>query len=190
MTYRATATPALPDRQKTAQVTRTNSSVYGKIVVPLLSFRMPHAAQFSAALANDLGEVPRLAEIARRFGGAHGLSADDVLRIQLVLDEIVINIIRHGYADVGDVSRHDIDVHLALDEKHTLTIRVEDAAREYDPTKAPNPRFDLPVTERRPGGLGVHIVKAIMDGITYRREDGRNILTMTKQLENGNGHLR
>ena len=139
---------------------------------------------FSTSLTNDLREVPRLADIARRFGAAHGLSADDVLRIQLVLDEIVINIIRHGYADIGDTARHEIEIHLTLDDNR-LTIRVEDAAREYDPTKAPNPRFDMPVTERRPGGLGVHIVKAIMDAISYRRENGRNILTMTKQLESG-----
>lgn len=137
----------------------------------------------SIVLVNDRKEIPRLADIAQRFGEVHHLSEDDTLNIQLVLDEIVINAIIHGYEEAGDHNQHEIHVRLALDEQLLLTIEVEDDARPYDPREAPEPQFDLPIEERRIGGLGVHIVKALMDTIDYRRENNHNILTMTKQLE-------
>ena len=137
----------------------------------------------SIALVNDRKEIPRLADIAHRFGQAHHLSEDDTLNIQLVLDEIVINVILHGYEEAGDIQRHEIHVRLTLDDERLMTIEVEDDARAYDPREAPAPDFDVPVEQRRIGGLGVHIVKSIMDTIDYRREDRRNVLTMTKRLE-------
>ena len=137
----------------------------------------------SIALVNERKEIPRLAEFAHRFGQAQNLSEDDTLNIQLVLDEVVINVILHGYEEAGETDPHDIHVRLSLDEERLLTIHVEDDARAYDPRQAPAPDFDLPLEERRIGGLGVHIVKEIMDTMDYRREDGRNILTMTKKLD-------
>jgi anti-sigma regulatory factor (Ser/Thr protein kinase) len=134
-------------------------------------------------LVNDRSEIQRLAEVAEHFGEANRLSADDVLRLRLVLDEIVVNIIAHGYEEAGDTERHEIHVRLALDHANVLTIQVEDDARAYDPRNAPVPKFDLPIEQRRRGGLGVHIVKAIMETVDYRRENGRNVLTLTKRLD-------
>jgi len=144
---------------------------------------MSDVRRLSIVLASERREIPRLAEIAERFGDANRLSADDILRMRLVLDEVMVNIIAHGYEEAAETARHDIHVRLALDGNDVLTIQVEDDAREYDPRKAPAPRFDLPIHERRRGGLGVHIVKAIMDTVDYRRQNGRNILTLTKKLE-------
>ena len=143
---------------------------------------MSDRRRLDTVLASKRSEIPRLAEIVRQFGTANHLSVDDIMRIRLVLDEIVVNIVAHGYEDAGDTDHHDIHLHLALDDRDVLTIRVTDDAREYDPRNAPAPRFDLPIEERRRGGFGVHIVKAIMDTIDYRRVDGQNVLTLTKQL--------
>ena len=134
-------------------------------------------------LVNDRSEIQRLAKIVEHFGEANRLSADDVLRLRLVLDEIVVNIIAHGYEEAGDTDRHEIHVRLTLGETNVMTIQVEDDARAYDPRHAPAPKFDLPIEQRRRGGLGVHIVKAIMDTVDYRRESGRNVLTLTKRLD-------
>ena len=144
--------------------------------------RMSNRRRLDAAIANKRSEIPRVAEIVQRFGAENQLSVDDMMRIRLVLDEIVVNIVAHGYEDAGDHREHQIGIHLSLDARDVLTVRVTDDAREYDPRSAPAPRFDLPVEERRKGGLGVHIVKAIMDTIDYRRVNGQNILTLTKKL--------
>jgi len=140
------------------------------------------SSTLSVEIVNKRTEIPRLAEIAERFGRAHRLSEDDVANIQLVLDEMVINVIRHGYEDVGDHAVHRISVTLRL-AADLLTIELKDTARAYDPREAPAPRFDVPLEERSPGGLGVHIVKSIMDTMDYRRERGQNIVTMTKNLK-------
>ena len=140
------------------------------------------SSTLSIRITNKRTEIPRLAEIAEHFGRTHHLSDDEVADIQLVLDEMVINVIRHGYEDVGDHDEHHIQVRLAL-TVDLLTIEVTDSARAYDPREAPAPRFDLPIESRGSGGLGVHIVKSIMDTMDYRRERGCNIVTMTKDLK-------
>lgn len=140
------------------------------------------SSTLSIEIANKRTEIPRLAQIAEQFGRTHHLAGDDVANIQLVLDEMVINVIRHGYEDVGDCGVHHISITLEL-SADLLTIQLKDTARAYDPREAPPPRFDLPIEERGPGGLGVHIVKSIVDTMDYRRERGQNIVTMTKNLK-------
>jgi serine/threonine-protein kinase RsbW len=143
---------------------------------------MSDRRRLETVLASTRREIPRLAEIVQQFGRDNHLSVDDIMRIRLVLDEVIVNIVAHGYEDVGETSDHAIKLQLGLDDRDVLTIRVTDDAREYDPRTAPSPRFDLPIEERRKGGLGVHIVKAIMDTIDYQRIDGQNVLTLTKKL--------
>jgi anti-sigma regulatory factor (Ser/Thr protein kinase) len=143
---------------------------------------MADRRRFNTVLAGKRSEIPRLAEIVQKFGTDNRLSLDDIMRIRLVLDEIVVNIVAHGFEEAGDADHHEIQVHLGLDDHDVLTIRVTDDARAYDPRLAPEPRFDMPVEERRKGGLGVHIVKTIVDTIDYRRVDGHNVLTLTKKL--------
>ena len=143
----------------------------------------------SIQVVNQRSEIPRLADIASRFGRAHQLPEDDVANIQLVLDEMVINVIRHGYEDVGDRDRHHIHISLTLDGD-LLTIQLRDRARAYDPREAPAPRFDLPLEERAAGGLGVHIVKSIMETFDYRREADENVVTMTSVWRAANRRSR
>ena len=63
-------------------------------------------------------------------------------------------------------------------DDRTVTASVEDDGVEFDPREAPVPDLDLPIEMRKPGGLGMHLVKATMDSVEYRRQDGRNILTV------------
>jgi serine/threonine-protein kinase RsbW len=130
-------------------------------------------------LTSERSEVPRLADAVEAFGKAHGLVEDDIHSVQLLLDEVVINVIKHGYKDEPG---RPIDVTLHVEGK-TLTLRVEDEARPFDPTTAPAPNLDLPIEERPIGGLGVHIVKSLTESMEYQRVGGRNVLTMTKALQ-------
>ena len=135
-----------------------------------------------APLILDLGcdrtELARLTSAVDEFGAAHHLAEDDVYDLHLVLDEVVINIVKHG---CNDNREHAIRVVLAL-AGGVLTIRTEDDARAFDPTQAPPPKFDLPIEERPIGGLGVHIVRSLVTSMAYERVNGRNVLTMTKKL--------
>ena len=130
------------------------------------------------SLANRTVEVERMTAAVDQFARAHGMAADDLHNIHLMLDELVINIIRHGY---DDDRAHIIDLRLSI-EASVLTIALEDDGLAFDPTKAPLPKFHLPIEERPIGGLGVHIVKTLCDTMTYRRVGDRNVLTVTKTV--------
>jgi serine/threonine-protein kinase RsbW len=132
----------------------------------------------SAVFANKRTEIERVVQLAERFGEEHQLAADIVMTIHLVLDELVANIITHGYDDTAE---HQIRVTLTLDEA-LLGIRVEDDGRPFDPLALPPPDLDLPLEDRPVGGLGIHIVRSVMDDVEYRREGDHNVLIMKKTI--------
>lgn len=131
-------------------------------------------------LRNDTAELERLATELARFGAAHGLSERDLFQVTLALDEVVTNVISYAYADEAE---HAIEVHLRFDGG-TIEMRVEDDGRPFDPLDvAPvDAELEKPIEERRAGGLGVHLVRKTMDALEYRREMGKNVLTMRKRV--------
>src|SRR3954469_14551105 len=111
-------------------------------------------------LQNRIAEVARLVDAVDSFGSHAGLSPDLTYRLTLSLDEIVSNVIRHGYSDTG---HHVVDVRLSVDGGGIVTAVVEDDGHPYDPRESPAPDLTLPVEQRGPGGLGIYLVKQMMD---------------------------
>jgi anti-sigma regulatory factor (Ser/Thr protein kinase) len=136
-------------------------------------------ASISAVFRNDRAEISRLAELAERFGEAQQLSDDEVMAINLVLDEVVTNVIDHGFE--GITGEPEIRLTMTL-EGDQLMIRVEDNGKAFDPLQAAPPDLDLPLEERPVGGLGIHIVRSVMNTVEYDRRGGRNLLTMHKTI--------
>ena len=132
------------------------------------------AATLTLTLKNDPAEIGRLVDLLEAFGPQSGLTDDATFKLTLALDEIVANVVRHGFDDDRE---HRIEVKVTVDDR-TVTASVEDDGLEFDPREAPVPDLDLPIEMRKPGGLGMHLVKATMDSVEYRRQDGRNILTV------------
>ena len=128
----------------------------------------------SLTLRNHTSEVTRLVDRLEAFGAEAGLPPDVTFRLTLSLDEIVSNVIRHGFDDHAE---HQILVTLAVADGH-VTATVVDDGSAFDPREAPLPNLDAPLEERQAGGLGMHLVRETMDEIDYRREDGRNVLTV------------
>ena len=131
----------------------------------------------AVTVTNDLAELERLSRAVEEFGRAAGLSAPVIFDLQLAANEIVTNVILHGYDDARE---HAIVVRLVADAGE-VTVEVEDDGRPFDPSSVPTPRLDLPLEERPLGGLGVHLARRVTDAIEYRRQDGRNILRMRKR---------
>ncbi|WP_207260663.1 SpoIIE family protein phosphatase [Desulfovibrio sp. Huiquan2017] len=120
------------------------------------------------------------------FGMEHGLHPKIIFHLTLVLDELITNIISYGYADFDE---HPIDATIAL-EGDQLTIRVEDDAEPFNILEAPPPELDIPLEDRtKPvGGLGIHLVKNMVHGIQYKRENGKNVLTLRKGMDISKTH--
>jgi anti-sigma regulatory factor (Ser/Thr protein kinase) len=131
-----------------------------------------------AVFRNRRDEIRRLGEVAERFAAEHQLSDDDVMAINLVLDEVLSNIIEYGYDGEAE---HEIRVTMAVDGD-LLSIEIEDDGRPFDPLQAPAPDLDRPLEERPVGGLGIHLVRTLMEAVEHQRRDGRNILTMRKTI--------
>ena len=135
----------------------------------------------SITCPNRLAEIGKAAELIEAFGAAHGLSPEVVFKLNLALDEVVTNIISHAYDDADE---HQIAIRVALDGEGVL-VRVEDDGRAFNPLDAPRPDLGLDLANRAIGGLGVHIVRSVMDALEYRRENDRNILIMRKRTGDG-----
>jgi serine/threonine-protein kinase RsbW/sigma-B regulation protein RsbU (phosphoserine phosphatase) len=126
----------------------------------------------SFAVVNDLSEIPRMAARVEEFCAARRISAKIVYRFNLSLDEVLTNIISHGLTQ----GRHEIAVSIALDDGN-LVANVSDDGPAFDPLSAPAPDIRAPIEERKVGGLGIHLLRTLMDAVEYRRADGRNHLT-------------
>ena len=137
----------------------------------------------SITCRNQLTELARAAQLVEDFGTANGLPADIVFKLNLALDEVVTNIISYGYDDQND---HQIEITLTLD-RGEVVVHVTDDGRAYNPLEAPRPDLQADIDARPIGGLGVHIVRTLMDGLEYRREGGRNVLIMRKRTSGAKG---
>ena len=98
-------------------------------------------------------------------------------QIGIAVDEIFSNIARYAYHPlVGDVT-------VRIDVGDDITIEFEDSGMSHDPLSMEDPDISLPAEEREIGGLGVFIVKNIMDSAEYRRDGDRNILRIKKKKD-------
>ena len=114
--------------------------------------------------------------------GAHqGWNESVAFKVNLVLEELTTNIVTHGGAGAG--APPAIEIGLACGESEVV-IEVSDDGPPFDPlTEAPPPpSIDRHTVVAPVGGLGVHLVKRMMDTLSYRHEDGRNHLIMTCRL--------
>lgn len=133
----------------------------------------------SLVLRNDLSELKRMSEAVSAWCRDNGLSSAAEFHINLALDEIVSNVIRYGWKDSDE---HHLDVRLVV-LNGEATLEIEDDAAPFNPLEAPAPDLDRHVDERPVGGLGIHLVRQVMDGLGYQRLDGKNQLVLKKKID-------
>ena len=102
-------------------------------------------------------------------------------KVNLVLEELGINILTHGGKDME--RRPEIEIVLTS-EDHALTIEVLDDGHPFDPLQdSPNPDLAATIEGRPIGGLGIHLVRNLMDDLHYQRDAGRNRLTLVARRD-------
>jgi anti-sigma regulatory factor (Ser/Thr protein kinase) len=134
---------------------------------------------FCHQLKSSTAEINATSDAFRAFADGHGLTPAVLFAVDLALEEILSNIIFHGYNGQDDLPI-TVEATLLPDE---LMLRVEDAAPPFDPLKVAAPDLTIPLEDRKVGGLGIHLTRKMMDSLEYTRRDGRNVLTMRKRLE-------
>ncbi len=128
-------------------------------------------------LRNDPSEVRQIEAWIRSFAEAAHLSPAARNAFDIALVEWLTNVISYAY---DDAQEHWIAVRF-LNSPGQARAEIEDDGREFNPLTLPPVDTAAPLEQRAIGGLGVHMVRQLMDSVEYRRVAGRNILTMTRR---------
>ena len=131
-------------------------------------------------VARDVAQLPALTRFLKEFWSAAGLPPADLMKFELALEEVFMNVVMHGSPGAG--TRIDVSVILC---DGGLTLTVEDDGPAFDPLLLPVPNVAASLEERKVGGLGVFLVRQMMDAVRYQRVAARNQLRMTKRLTEG-----
>jgi len=126
----------------------------------------------------ELSQLALIFEFCIKFADAHQIGEDKRFALEVCLEEIVTNVMKYAYPP-GTIGPVEISLTLEAD---TLQIQVLDEGAPFDPTSAPEVDTTLPLEQRPIGGLGLHMVRKMMDAVHYRREGERNLLTMISKV--------
>ena len=136
--------------------------------------------QRSLTLPNDVQAVPKLAEFVDIVCETVGFDMGTAMKMNLAIEEAVVNVMNYAYP-AGVKGTVNIDVKASAE---WVKFIISDSGAPFDPTAKAEVDTTLSAEERGIGGLGIHLIRQIMDSINYEREDGRNVLTLIKKLKN------
>ena len=134
-----------------------------------LDFRIP----------NEQKAIAQATEKFHAFAEEHGVPTQDTMRVNLVFDEILSNIVSYAYEDDAT---HEIKIGVEL-SRGKLVVSIEDDGIPFNPFAREEPDTSLSIEDREIGGLGIHLVKNVMDEATYHRRQNANLLVLSKNLE-------
>lgn len=132
----------------------------------------------SIILRNERGEAIRLADFAGGFARENGLPDGERSRLLIIIEELFTNAVAYGYAPgaTGGIT-------VTLQREHCrVVIDFVDDGYPFDPLAFAEPDFDAPEEERAIGGLGIHIVRSLVDEARYNWEHGRNHLRLVRRI--------
>ena len=128
-------------------------------------------------IRNDPSDMSVVRETLDRFGAEQGVPGRALIDLQVVVDEIVSNVIKYAWPEAG---AHELVVRLTVDDSG-VEVEVVDNGQPYDPREAPAAPRSAPGSMPRPGGVGIHMVKQLVDGFEYERVDEHNRVRLTKR---------
>lgn len=130
-------------------------------------------------LQDELSAMSEAIDQIEDFASEHQIPAKQIAQVNLCIDELLTNTITYGFDQPGD---HWIQLRLQLDDNR-LRIELTDNAKPFNPfIEAPPPDLDSPLEDRPIGGLGVYLVKSLMNHVNYHYRDGHNHILLELAL--------
>ena len=129
-------------------------------------------------IKNDISEISKLATFIGELSEELDFTPELNFNLNLVLEEAVSNVILYAY---GKEEQKEISLVAYLSDNNLVFV-LTDSGMEFDPTKVPDADVTLSAEEREIGGLGIYLIRQIMNTVEYQRIDGKNVLTMRKEL--------
>ena len=128
-------------------------------------------------VTNNISELHRIQAYLDKLAGEWNIPSKSLFQINLAVEELVTNIINHGYTS----DQHTITIMFSLQDD-VVTIQIKDEGKYFNPVTLPKPDTSASLENRKIGGLGIHLVKSLMDTITYKRRKDTNIVTIAKKI--------
>jgi len=130
-------------------------------------------------IPNSLSENARVKEHFDTFAAHYGIPDKTRLKMHVVIDELLMNIISYAYLDDG---KHDIGFKVELSADRLKVSMVDDGI-PFNPLGIETPDTELSIEEREIGGLGIHLIRKMMDRVSYRRRIDKNVITVVEFLD-------
>ena len=134
--------------------------------------------ELSVKLNNNKKEISRLKREFNKFGEFHQLPKKIFANMHVALEEVLTNVVKYGYTDEEE---HQIVVHFRL-KSNMIEVEVIDDARPFNILDVDEPITQIPFEEKSIGGLGIHLVKNLMDEVEYHRRKGLNQLFLRAKI--------
>jgi anti-sigma regulatory factor (Ser/Thr protein kinase) len=131
---------------------------------------------FELTFKAEINEIPRVSAALEQVMQVHSFSKEEILDTQLAVEEAVTNIIMHGYE--GRAGEIQITCHAT---RGIIEIQIEDTAPLFNPLSVPDPDCTAGIQDRQLGGLGIFLIRKVMDNVMYRTDQGKNILILIKR---------
>jgi anti-sigma regulatory factor (Ser/Thr protein kinase) len=126
----------------------------------------------------DFSSLESIDAFVRSYAAGHSLDDETVFAVCFVIEELFTNMVKYQPSGENDVS-----IELSVDPPALKITMVDHGVEYFDPTAAPPVDISKPLTERRPGGLGVHLVKQYVDEFSYRYVGNDSVITLIKKLK-------
>ena len=139
-----------------------------------------HIISNSIILHNDVQEVPVMTEFVERTAEQANLDPSVTMTLTLAIEEAVANVMKYAYPK-GEVG--PIEINATINDG-SLSFTIKDSGTPFDPTQVKKADITLSAEEREIGGLGLHLIRNIMDTVEYHHTSNQNILTLTKNIDN------
>jgi serine/threonine-protein kinase RsbW len=132
-----------------------------------------HSLKVPAKIEN----LHQMMEFIRSFMEANQINNTAIMQTELAVEEALVNIINYAYPDKNG----DMELRCAFSADRKISFDLIDSGLQFDISKMKEPDITKPVEEKPIGGLGIFLLKRMMDDVRYIRENNQNILTLVKQ---------
>lgn len=132
--------------------------------------------KYSISVQASTRHLAKVRNFVAQHAAKQGFSKQDVADIRLAVDEAYTNIIKHSYKNDSDQT---VDIKLGYDDD-VFWIALLDEGQSFDVSRYKEPDVEQKIKQKKRGGVGVYLIKKLMDEVTYEQENDTNIITMTK----------
>jgi anti-sigma regulatory factor (Ser/Thr protein kinase) len=136
-------------------------------------------AERRIVIKNHLPEIAAVNEKFETFAEEFDIPQPIAMKFNVIFDDVLNNVISYAYHDDGD---HDIEVRMERVGKR-LIVTITDDGVPFNPLSVVTPRTDLALEDRVAGGLGIHLVRNLVDEVSYQRRIDKNVLTLMSHLQ-------